>query len=441
VDNKKVNLEVEKGGYCAKKACRGVIYLKNKAFKVFISFFITMMFVFLAATVKVMSMPGNIKLSESKKNLISIESNNLKSNFIYKLNIPSDEGNKKNKNQNKLDVNVKLFGVIPVKKVTLSFMPEVKVIPGGQSIGVKLFTDGVLVVGFADVETPSGKKQSPAALSGIELGDSIIEINGVRVNNNAHVSDIINKNGSGVLDIKLNRKGEFKEVKLKPMESKNKNEYKVGLWIRDFTAGVGTLTFYEPQSGKFGALGHPINDIDTGCLLTVRDGRIYNARIISVEQGVKGKPGELRGIFSDDDEAGILEKNTSCGIYGKATNLNKESNSSAYNKPISIARQNEIKEGPALILASIDGDEVKAYDIYIEKLTQQRKPKPKSMIIRITDEELLKKTGGIVQGMSGSPIIQDGKLVGAVTHVFVNRPDMGYGIYIEWMLQEIGLNI
>jgi stage IV sporulation protein B len=149
----------------------------------------------------------------------------------------------------------------------------------------------------------------------------------------------------------------------------------------------------------------------------------------------------LRGIFSDDDEAGILEKNTSCGIYGKATNLNRENNRSAYNKPISIARQNEIKEGPALILASIDGNEVKAYDIYIEKLTQQSKPNPKSMIIRITDEELLKKTGGIVQGMSGSPIIQDGKLVGAVTHVFVNRPDMGYGIYIEWMLQEIGLNI
>jgi stage IV sporulation protein B len=418
-----------------------VIYLKNKAFKIFISFFITMMFVFLAATVKVMSMPGDIKLSESRKNLMSLEKNSLKSNFIYKLNIPREEGSRRHKSQNKLDVNVKLFGVIPVKKVTLSFMPEVKVIPGGQSIGVKLYTDGVLVVGFADVETASGKKQSPAALSGIEMGDSIVEINGVKVSNNAHVSDIINKSGAGVLNIKLSRKGEIKEVKLKPIESKSRNEYKVGLWIRDFTAGVGTLTFYDPQTGKFGALGHPINDVDTGSLLSVREGRIYNAKIVSVEQGVKGKPGELRGIFSDDDEAGILEKNTNCGIYGKATNLNGNSSRSLYNKPIPIARQSEIKEGPAIILASVEGAEVKPYDIYIEKLTQQSKANPKSMIVRITDEELLAKTGGIVQGMSGSPIIQDGKLVGAVTHVFVNRPDMGYGIYIEWMLQEIGLNI
>lgn len=415
--------------------------MKNKAFKIFISFFITIMFIFLAATVKVMSMPGDIKLSQSKKNLISLESSNLKSNFIYKLNLPKVEKEKESNNKNTLDVNVKLFGVFPVKTVTLNFMPEIKVIPGGQPIGVKLYTEGVLVVGFADVDTDSGRKQSPAAVSGIEMGDSIIEINGIKVKNNSHVSDIINKNGSGTLNVKFNRKGEIKSINIKPVESIKKDEYKIGLWIRDFTAGVGTLTFYDPSSGKFGALGHPINDIDTGSLLSVKDGKIYNARIISIEQGVKGKPGELRGIFSEDDEAGFLKKNTSSGIYGETTNLNGLTSREYNHKPIPIARQNEIKEGAAKILTSIDDGSVKAYDIYIEKLTKQSKPNPKSMIIRITDKELLRKTGGIVQGMSGSPIIQDGKLVGAVTHVFVNRPDMGYGIYIEWMLQEIGMHI
>ncbi len=399
------------------------------------------MFIFLAATVKVMSMPGNIKLSESKKNLISLESSNLKSNFIYKLNMPNEEKEQDYSSQNTLDVNVKLFGVFPVKTVTLNFMPEIKVIPGGQPIGVKLYTEGVLVVGFADVDTSSGKKQSPAVISGVEMGDSIIEINGMKIENNSHVSEIINKNGSGILNVKLNRKGDIRNVNIKPIEAKVKDEYKIGLWIRDFTAGVGTLTFYDPTTGRFGALGHPINDVDTGSLLSVRDGKIYNARIISIEQGVKGKPGELRGIFSEDDEAGFLKKNTSSGIYGETTNF-KGLTSREYNhKLVPIARQNEIKEGPAKILTSIDDGNVKAYDIYIEKLTQQSKANSKSMIIRITDKELLEKTGGIVQGMSGSPIIQNGKLIGAVTHVFVNRPDMGYGIYIEWMLQEIGMNI
>lgn len=415
--------------------------MKNKAFKIFFSFLITSMLIFAAATVKVMSMPEDIKLSQCRENLISLESSNLKSNFIYKLNLPQKEGTNNYKSRNSLDVNVKLFGVFPVKTVTLNFVPELKVVPGGQPIGVKLYTEGVLVVGFADVDTASGKKQSPAAISGIEMGDSIIEINGTKVNNNSHVSELINKNGSDNINMKINRNGEIKSVSIRPMKAKIKNEYKIGLWIRDFTAGVGTLTFYDPSSGKFGALGHPINDVDTGSLLSVKDGKIYNARIISIEQGVKGKPGELRGIFSEEDEAGFLKKNTSSGIYGETTNLNGLASREYNHRAISIARQNEIKEGPAKILTSIDDSNVKAYDIYIEKLTKQSKPNPKSMIIRITDKELLEKTGGIVQGMSGSPIIQDGKLVGAVTHVFVNRPDMGYGIYIEWMLQEIGLNI
>lgn len=414
------------------------MHLRNKAFKILTSFLIVFFFIFVMATAKVMSMPYNIKVSGSKDSLISLENRNLKSNFIYKMNLEdSREAVYKNKTPG-MDVSVKLFGVIPVKKVTLSFMPEVKLIPGGQPIGVKLYTEGVLVVGFADVDTTSGRKQSPAHMSGIEVGDSIIEVNGVKIKSNKDVSEIINKNGAQNVNVKLLRRGEYKNVKIKPIGTKNRSEFKIGLWIRDYTAGVGTLTFYDPSSGRFGALGHPINDVDTGMLLNVREGNIYNAKILSVEQGVKGKPGELRGMFTEDDVIGSLNKNTNSGIFGTMSN---EPMRNMYNKPMPIARQNDIKEGPAVILTSIEGSEVKAYDIYIEKLTIQGKPGSKSMIIRVTDKELLEKTGGIVQGMSGSPIIQNGKIVGAVTHVFVNRPDMGYGIYIEWMLDEAGMGI
>lgn len=406
--------------------------MKTKAFKIIASFLVLVAFIFTLATINVMSIPENIKVSEGRNSIKNIEKNNLKSNLIYTLNTQKEIG-KKNINK-KLDINIKLFGVIPVKKVTLSFMPEVKLVPGGQPIGVKLYTEGVLVVGFADIESKTGRKQSPAALSGVEIGDSILEVNKTKITSNEQVSDIIKKSGKSVLEVKIKRRNEVKIIKIKPVCTKTKNEYKIGIWIRDYTAGVGTLTFYDPNSGSFGALGHPINDVDTGKLISVRDGKIYNAKIVSVEQGVKGKPGELKGMFSEDDEIGNLNKNTDAGIFGNLEGLKYRGD---FNNPIPIARQSEIKEGAAKILTAIEGAEVKEYDIYIEKLTQQSKPGCKSMIIRITDKELLEKTGGIVQGMSGSPIIQNGKLVGAVTHVFVNRPDMGYGIYIEWMLDEL----
>lgn len=410
--------------------------MKNKAFKILSSLLLMVIFVFLMATIRVMSMPGNIKVSGKTDSLMSFQDRNLKSNFLYKFNINEDIKSSQN-SRSKMDISIKLFGVIPVKKVTLSFMPEIKIIPGGQPIGVKLYTDGVLVVGYSDVETPSGRKQSPAAICGIEIGDSIVEVNGIKVKSNKEVANLINSNGNKSIEIKVKRRDEYKTLKVKPISTKKK-DYKVGLWIRDYTAGVGTLTFSEPSSGRFGALGHPINDIDTGMLLSVREGEIYNAKIVSIEQGVKGKPGELRGMFSENDSLGKLDTNTHSGIFGSMNNFQTRD---INNKPLPIGMQRDIKEGPAKILTCIERNEVKAYDIYIEKLTQQSRPSSKSMIIRITDKELLEKTGGIVQGMSGSPIIQDGKIIGAVTHVFINRPDMGYGIYIEWMLKDAGMDM
>lgn len=409
----------------------------KKGLKFIVSFLMVSVFIFMAATLKVMSMPGTLKVTENI-NIENYQSSKLKSNFLYKVESQNTIKNKSKEVFDKLDVSVKLFGFIPVKKMTVTFAPQIKVIPGGQPVGVKLNTEGVIVVGFSDVETASGKKKSPSAASGIEMGDSILEINGVKINGSQDVVNTINKNGAKVINIKIRRKENEQVINITPIETLNKNEFKIGLWVRDSTSGVGTLTFYEAASGKFGALGHPINDVDTGILMPIRDGSIYNAKIVSIEQGMRGKPGELRGMFSEEDECGRLEKNTLSGIFGKMTSV-KDKN--IYNQPVPIARQSEIKEGAAKILTALEGDEIKEYDIYIEKLTQQSKPNSKSMIIRVTDKELLTKTGGIVQGMSGSPILQDGKIVGAVTHVFVNRPDMGYGIYIEWMLKESGIEI
>lgn len=407
--------------------------MKSKYLKIATAFSIILFFGFFIATIKVMSIPDNIKISNGSIEKINFNNNDFQNNFIYKF-----ESNNKNINKkDSLNISIKLFGVIPVKKMTLSFVPEFKVVPGGQPIGVKINMDGILVVGFSDIDTEKGWRQSPALTSGVSIGDRIVEVNGIKVNSCSELSNIINNNKDEVLKLKLINDNETRIVQVKPVETKNKGEYKIGLWVRDSTAGVGTLTFYYDKSNIFGALGHPISDIDTGIILPIRNGKIYNAKIISIEQGVRGRPGELRGTFSIEDDIGNIEMNTPCGIFGKTTNsINKK----IYNEPIPIAMQSEIKEGPAKILTSIEGNEVKEYEIYIEKLTQQSKPNSKSMIIRITDKELLSKTGGIVQGMSGSPIIQDGKLVGAVTHVFVNKPDMGYGIYIEWMLKDAGID-
>ncbi|SKA82064.1 stage IV sporulation protein B [Caloramator quimbayensis] len=409
--------------------------MKSKYLSILTSFSIVIALTFFAATINVISLPDDIKISGSSTQ-INLRNNSLKNNLIYKIDSNSSEKNSKFK-KDTLNISIKLFGIIPVKKMTLSIVPEFKVIPGGQPIGVKINMDGILVVGFSDIDTQNGWKQSPALTSGINIGDRIIEINGVKVNRCSELSSIINNNKDSVLKIKVINSEKTRIVDVKPVETKNKNEYKIGLWVRDSTAGVGTLTFYDDKNNIFGALGHPISDVDTMLILPISSGKIYNAKIVSVEQGVRGRPGELRGTFSMEDEIGDIEKNTSTGIYGK---INSRVSKNIYNYAIPIALQNEIKEGPAKILTSIDGNEVKEYSIYIEKLTQQSKPNSKSMIIRVTDSELLRKTGGIVQGMSGSPIIQDGKLAGAVTHVFVNKPDMGYGIYIEWMLKEAGIN-
>lgn len=365
---------------------------------------------------------------------INISNENLKTSYVDNVfyKISKDEVHVLN-NGNKVKAKVKLFGLIPVKEVQINLENDRKVLVGGQSIGVKLYTEGILVVGFSDIETENGKKQSPAILAGVQLGDMIIEINNKKVKTIKDLADyVVNSQGNSI-NLKLKRKDKVFAVDIKPVINKNK-QYKLGIWVRDSTSGIGTLTFVDPKLKKFAALGHPINDVDTGELMIIREGNIYKSQVIDIDKGTRGKPGELKGAFSEENVLGDLKKNTICGIFGNVKNINDYGFKNKTLYP--IAYQNEIKEGEAKILVEVD-DQVKEYGIVIEKVNKQSSPNAKSMVIRITDKNLIDKTGGIVQGMSGSPIIQDGKLIGAVTHVFINRPDMGYAIFAEWMYNEL----
>lgn len=332
------------------------------------------------------------------------------------------------------------FAGIPVKKVDVNVLKDFRVIPGGQSIGVKLNTVGVLVVGHHLVNTQQGKK-SPGEIAGIKIGDMITEINGSKIEKMTDVAPFVQNAGQSgkALDIVVSREtGKF-TTKLTPLKDKGENTYKLGLYIRDSAAGIGTMTFVHPGSKKYGALGHVISDMDTKKPIVVEDGQIVRSTVTSIEKGSNGDPGEKLARFSSDREiVGNIQKNSPFGIFGE---MNKELKNGIMDKPIPIALSNQVKEGPAKILTVVNDDRVEAFDIEIVSSIPQKFPATKGIVIKVTDPKLLEKTGGIVQGMSGSPIIQDGKLVGAVTHVFVNDPTSGYGVHIEWMLDEAGINI
>ncbi|WP_053367073.1 SpoIVB peptidase [Bacillus sp. FJAT-27245] len=343
------------------------------------------------------------------------------------------------KESGKSEVILDLAG-IPIKKVDVNVLKGFRVYPGGQSIGVKLNTVGVLVVGHHQVETDNGKK-SPGEMSGIKVGDIITEINGQKIEKMSDVAPFVQeagKNGKPLKVLISREKGKFK-AELMPLKEKGASNYKLGLYIRDSAAGIGTMTFYQPGSKKYGALGHVISDMDTKKPIVVEDGQIVRSTVTSIEKGSNGNPGEKLARFSDDKEIiGNINRNSPFGIFGK---LNTDIENGIMDKPMPIALSHQVKEGPAKILTVVDNDKVEMFNIEIVSTIPQKFPATKGMVIKVTDPRLLAKTGGIVQGMSGSPIIQSGKIVGAVTHVFVNDPTSGYGVHIEWMLTEAGIDI
>lgn len=316
---------------------------------------------------------------------------------------------------------------------TVNVLTEKVLIPGGHSIGVKMDVKGVLIVGLQEIQTITGEVVNPGLLSGLQIGDTILEINGKEVYRATEVQDLVNKIKGEVL-LKIQRKDETLKISLDPVIAKDDHKYKLGIWVKDKTAGIGTLTYYDPSNNTFGALGHAITDPETGALLPVAEGELLHSKVESVKQGRAGDPGEVRGIFYEADKPlGALEKNTQFGIFGKTYS---KIDNPFYDQPLVVGYQDSVKVGPAYILTTLEGDKIESYEIEIEKVNRQTKPDTKSMVIRVTDPRLLQKSGGIVQGMSGSPIIQNGRIIGAVTHVFVKNPEKGYGIFIEWMLQE-----
>lgn len=293
-------------------------------------------------------------------------------------------------------------------------------IPGGQPIGIKMDVGGVLVVGTKGKNNP-----------GLQIGDTIIEVNGEKVHN---AKEVQTKLSSNAVSLKVQRKQNIVNIALKSVKAVSGCPYKIGVWVRDKTAGLGTLTYYDPSNDTFGVLGHAITDPDTGTIFPMAEGELLNSRVKSVKQGKAGSPGEIRGIFYEaDGPLGRLEKNTNFGIFGTAYHC---IGNPMYPNALPIGYQNEVRKGKAYLLTSLDGNRIEKFEIEIEKINHQSEPSTKSMVIHVTDTRLLKKSGGIVQGMSGSPIIQNGKIIGAVTHVFVNDPERGYGIFIEWMLQN-----
>lgn len=323
---------------------------------------------------------------------------------------------------------LRLFGIFPIKNVNVTEVNEPVVVPCGTPFGIKLLTEGVLVVELTGFDNGGGVT-SPAREAGINEGDIIISISGKTVSSNKDVSRIIGESGGRTLGVELVRDGESRVVFLKPDKSAADDTYHAGMWVRDSSAGIGTITFYDPSTKMFAGLGHPVCDSDTGEMLTMSSGEAADVYISGIKKSSAGSPGELIGMFTSDKSCGSLVLNSESGIYGYMDKC------PSMVSAVPVAMRQEIKTGQAVIYATVDGSSPKEYSVEIEKVDLKASEAGKNMVVRITDERLLDKAGGIVQGMSGSPIIQDGRLVGAVTHVFVRDPTRGYAIFADTMLE------
>ena len=318
---------------------------------------------------------------------------------------------------------LRLWGVFPVKDVTVQLTKQPTVVLGGTPFGVKLYTDGVLVVGLSAVDGTGG---SPAKRAGVQIGDTLLSVDGQAVATNEEVAARVAASGGRTLTLRLRRDGVEFDTQLTPAHSAAEGMYKIGMWVRDSSAGIGTLTFYDPESGVYAGLGHAICDVDTGKPLPVGGGELVPATVFGIVPSTAGKAGELRGCF----ESGVLGRlcaNATTGIYGVAEGTPTDV------ERIPLALKQQVTSGAAQVYTTLGGSTPAWYDIEIEQVRYHDNAPTQNMVIRITDERLLAQTGGIVQGMSGSPIVQNGRLVGAVTHVFVNDPHKGYAIFAENM--------
>lgn len=373
---------------------------------------------------------GEIDVSNEKENSVSvfqsgnepISGNRIKFNFNTPFSIKAETAGK-------YKLFVKLFGFIQLKEMEIQVVEPVAVFPAGKTVGIYVETDGIMVLGTGEVTGKDGLSYEPAE-NVVYTGDYIVSVNGTKVKTIEELSSQLQTRAKEAVRLGIRRKGEEQEVLISAVEAVD-GSYKLGIWTRQDTQGIGTITFVD-ENGKFGALGHGITDSDTGLPVEISEGTIYEATILDIVKGEVGKPGEMVGMIrvSDTTKLGKIERNGEEGIFGTA--LKKKG---LETDAMPIGFKQEIEEGKAQIICNL-GEGERFYDIEIEKIQLNSPNVNKSMVIRITDEELLATTNGIVQGMSGSPIIQNGKLIGAVTHVFVQNPAKGYGIFIENMLES-----
>ena len=373
--------------------------------------------------------------------LVIFKGENIKFNTLYGLDISlkdktyeamftsSSIGEQTFNDKGKTTLTASLFN-INIKDIEVNILDKAYVVPIGKITGIKLYTKGVLVVGMSEIEG-----QKPYEGSDIQEGDVITNINEREIQNTTELIECINQSNGEVLHITYLDNGEIKNSSITPVKNEN-GTYQIGLWVRDSAAGIGTVSFYEPETGNFVALGHGITDIDTSEIIDISSGELVNTKILSVVKGKSGTPGKIQGALDNQRSIGTIYKNTRLGIYGKVTN--KANLLANYKDAIQVATRDEIKLGKAFILCSVDDSEkIEEYEIEIEKKFVNNNYDNKSMLIKVTDERLIEKTGGIVQGMSGSPIVQNGKFIGAVTHVIVTNPKEGYAVFGDMLVKQM----
>ena len=406
--------------------------MKKMILKIFLIIFLLILYIYILL---ITNLPSSIVVFEGENlNLASILG--LQFSLISNeetIEVSSNNSTQVTEKVGKSNLKVSLFNNV-VKNLEVDVLPRKTVIPVGNIAGVKLYTNGVLVVGMSEIEGEDNKKYKPYENTGIEEGDTIISINNTEILNTDDLVNIVNSSNGNKLDIKYVRDNQSLECSITPVKT-IENDYKLGLWVRDSAAGVGTVTFYEPSTKSFAALGHGIVDIDTEELINIASGEFVTTKILNITKGESGNPGRIQGTIDNQENIGIISKNTRFGIYGKVDdthNLNID-----YTEEMEVALRSEIQKGKATILCSLDNEKVKEYEIEIEKIYVNNNYDNKSMLIKITDQELLEKTGGIIQGMSGSPIIQNGKFVGAITNVLVNNPEEGYAVFGDIMLKQM----
>lgn len=367
------------------------------------------------------------------KQITLLEGENLEIKTLYGLEVVETSSTISG-NENTIKLSLNLLGQ-NVKDVTLNVLENIEVIPIGNIIGLKLYTNGVLIVGMSEIENINNVIEKPFENLDIKEGDTIIKVNNSEIQDiEALQKEINNSEGENINLTLLKEDGTISTSNIKPVQVGNK-EYKLGLWVKDAATGVGTLTYYEPDTKQFAALGHGITDVDTDKLINIDSGSIVKSKVVSIQKGEEGKPGEIRGSIINQPVIGKVYKNTEFGIFGEITetsNLQID-----YSKKFKVALRDEIEEGDASIYCSLDGKETKEYKIKIEKIFKENNENNKSMLIEVVDEELIQKTGGIIRGLSGAPIIQNNKFVGAVTNVLVNMPTKGYAIFADIMIKNM----